>query len=121
MFNSDESLAERREEQDFVLRLIKQVVRAIAQIAGLRAEGKAEQALAEVHDAYRDLLDLDPFLARFLDGPALARFAGEKGTTAALAELLAEEAYALEGLGAWAESARLKEKSEYLRGFQERG
>lgn len=59
-------------------------------------------------------LDLDPFLARFLDGPALARFAAEKGTTRELGLLIREEARVLEGCGKAAEAARLAEKAEFL-------
>ena len=116
MFSTNAGPDDRREEQDFVLRVINQLIHALARIAKLKDSGLADEALAEIHESYRELFDLDPFLARFLDGPALARFAEGRGLRRELAALLQVESQTLAGRGQVAEAARLGEKADYLLG-----
>lgn len=79
------------ERYDYVKRLIEQLGAALARIAGLRAQGQYQEALAELREAYSGL-DLNPRLVGSLDGASLARMLRDPDRVRALARLLEEEA-----------------------------
>ncbi len=90
--------------QDYLMRMIQQLSGVLARIAGLRAEGRHDEALAEIGDAYGRFAGLNPSLIHALgeeDLVALLRARGglDPQRTYALAELLREEAeiFASEG------------------------
>ena len=83
---------------DYIQRVIEQLAAALARIAGLQAEGKHVEALAEVQRAYSGL-DLNPHLVRSLDSVSLARLLREPTKVHAVARLLKEEADLRESMG----------------------
>ncbi len=83
--------------QDYLVRMIQQLAGVLAQIAGLRADGRHDEALEEIGDAYGRFAGLNPSLIHALgdeDLVALLRARGglDPQRTYALAELLREEA-----------------------------
>ncbi len=91
MFKTDDVVETEGEEQDFLLKLVRQIIRALADIAKLRETGQHDQALAEVQEAYRDLLNIDPAILPLLGREALVEIATERGLLEPLALLLWEE------------------------------
>ncbi len=77
---------------DYLLRMIREVMEALARIAGLRKEGKAAEALTEI-DAARGLL-LGPAaeLVPRLDPASAAHVVGDPERILALARLVRAEA-----------------------------
>lgn len=92
MFSTGRSSQEDPEQDDFILKLVRQIIRALADIAKLRQGGKLEQALAEVNEAYRSLLDIDPTVLHLFGSDTLIRLSGDRGQLEPLALLLWEEA-----------------------------
>ena len=76
---------------DYIQRVIEQLAAALARIAGLRAEGKHDEALSEIQQTYV-ALELNPHLVRSLDAVSLARLLRESERVQGVARLLAEEA-----------------------------
>ena len=91
MFKTDDVVETEGEEQDFLLKLVRQIIRALADIVNLRETGQHDQALAEVQEAYRDLLNIDPAILPLLGRDALVEIATERGLLEPLALLLWEE------------------------------
>jgi len=114
MFSTGKSSEDPGEQQDFILRVIRQIIQALADIAKLRSSGKPEQALVEVHDACRSLLGIDPELVRLLGSEALIRMSEDQGWLEPLAKLLAEEALIRDLLGQTTLAESLREKSRVL-------
>jgi hypothetical protein len=85
-------------QHDVIQRMIEALGAALAKIAGLRAEGKNEEALKEVQAAY-GTLGLNPHLLSSLQGASLRVVVGSSEKAAALKTLLLEESKLLAELG----------------------
>ncbi len=79
-------------QEDYLIRLIRQVIQALANIARLRSEGRQQEALVEIEEAYQELLGLEGAMLRLLGPATLAAIAKEKGVEEPLARLQAAEA-----------------------------
>jgi tetratricopeptide (TPR) repeat protein len=85
--------------EDYIMRLIHQLVDAIARIAGLNRKGEHDQALAAVDQAWGDLLDAPRELIDAVDTPTLASMLREPAKMRVAAQLFYEEGRALAGKG----------------------
>jgi hypothetical protein len=99
-----------RPQEDYLLRLIQQMVRALAEIAGLRNAGELDQAFDEVERATRTLLgDAADLLVR-LDPGTAAQILGDPDRVLVWAKLVSEKAEILrlrgDGAGSRIETAR---------------
>ena len=90
-FNTGGTSEEQREQRDFILRLIRQVIQALAAITSLRHSNKPEQALVELHEGYRSLLDIEPEVLPLIGDEVLIQTFSDKGQLEPLALLLWEE------------------------------
>ena len=95
---------------DFIQRLIQQLAETLARIAGMRREGRSEQALVVVAQSYR-ALGVDPEALRRLDSRSLALLHGSPVKLRAIAELCEAEAELMEALGRPAEAEARKRRS----------
>lgn len=84
---------------DWLLRVIRDVVDALARILKKKEEGKYEEALEDVRDALGKLLGPNAKLVGILDAATLAHMCPNAETVRALAELRREEADVLERQG----------------------
>jgi len=85
--------------EDYILRLIKQLVDVIARIAGLNRRGEHDRALAEAEQAWGKLLDAPRDLIDAVDTPTLAGMLRDPEKMRVAAQLLREEGRALAGKG----------------------
>lgn len=85
--------------EDYLIRLIQQLVDAIARIAGLNRRGEHDRALAEAEQAWGKLLDAPPDLIDAVDTATLAGMLRDPEKMRAAAQLLHEEGRALAGKG----------------------
>ncbi|HET7505390.1 MAG TPA: hypothetical protein VFK02_30430, partial [Kofleriaceae bacterium] len=85
--------------EDYILRLIQQLVEFIAHIAGLNQKGEHDRALAAADEAWSKLLDAPRGLIDAVDTPTLAHMLGEPARMRAASQLVYEEGRALAGKG----------------------
>lgn len=85
--------------EDYILRVIQQLVDAIARIAGLNRRAEHDQALAAAEQAWSELLDLPAGLADAVDSRTLAGMLREPARIRLAVQLLQEQARALTGKG----------------------
>jgi hypothetical protein len=83
---------------DVIQRLIQQLAETLARIAGMRREGRAEEALVVVAQTYHGL-GVDPEALRRLDSRSLALLHGSPLKLRAIAELCEAEAELMDALG----------------------
>src|SRR5262245_54866277 len=86
-------------QEDYILRVIQQLVDAIARIAGLNRRGDHARALAETGQAWGKLLDAPRELIDAVDTPTLAEMLRYPHAMRAAAQLFHEEGHALAGQG----------------------
>lgn len=84
--------------EDYVMRLIRQVIEAIARMARLGAQGDHQAARRAAEDAY-DLLGVPAELAAALDSAALAELVGQPDKIRLLARVAIQEAELLRATG----------------------
>ena len=77
--------------EDDVTRQIRVIAAMIARMAGLRLEGKIEEAHAELEQAYGELLGERNMLVRQLDASTAASLLGSADRIQLFAQLLSEE------------------------------
>src|SRR5262245_5972732 len=99
--------------QDYLMRLVEQLAAVIARMLGLRKSGRAADALVEAERGY-DLLGLPTGLIEVLSAPAIAELLASPEKVRMVADLLDEEAAALEALGD-PRAARKRELAAELR------
>jgi hypothetical protein len=75
--------------EDYLMRLIRQLVDALARIAGYRKQGEYDRAMAEVARAWEEL-GVPRDLVTATDGQTLAELLREPARQRVAAELLAE-------------------------------
>jgi hypothetical protein len=85
--------------EDYIIRLIKQLVEFIARAAGLNRSGKHDEALAATDEAWDQLLDAPRGMVASVDTPTLAMLLREPAKIRVAAQLCYEEARALAGKG----------------------
>lgn len=85
--------------EDYILRLVQQLVAAIARIAGLNQRGAHDEALAAADRAWCELLDVPREMLDAVDTPSLAAMLREPAKLRLAARLFVEEAHALAGKG----------------------
>jgi hypothetical protein len=86
-------------QEDYLLRVIQQLVDAIARIAGLNRRGEHDQAVVEADQAWSDLLGVPAELAATVDSRTLAGMLREPARIRLAAQLVREQARALTGKG----------------------
>lgn len=85
-------------QEDYVIRLIRQFVAALARIAGFRKRGEYERANVEIGRAWEDLgVPHDLVLAT--DAETLSTLLRDPEKQRVAAQLLAEEAYVVQAKG----------------------
>jgi len=82
---------------DYLMRLIRQLVEAIAKIAGLNRRGEHDKALSEAGRAWNDHLDVPRELVDVTDTPTLAAMLRDPAKMRIAAQLLIEEGRAYAG------------------------
>jgi len=85
--------------EDYIIRLIQQLVETIARIAGLNRRGEHDKALAEADQAWGKLLDAPPDLIDAVDTPTLAGMLRYPDKMRVAAQLLHEQGRAFAGKG----------------------
>jgi hypothetical protein len=99
--------------EDYILRLIEQLVAFVAHVARLNRGGEHDKALATADQAWGKLLDAPRELIDAVDTPTLAGMLREPAKIRAAAHLLTEESRALAGKGdAQAAATRLRRALE---------
>jgi hypothetical protein len=91
--------------EDYIIRLIKQVVDFVARLAGLRLEGRYDEAITEAGKGWDELIGHPRTLVDVTDSPTLASLLREPAKIRAAAQLLLEEGRAHEGKGDAAHAA----------------
>lgn len=100
-------------QEDYVIRLIRQFVAAIARIAGFRKRGEYEQARVEIGRAWEDLgVPHDLVLAT--DGETLAGLLRDPEKQRVAAQLLGEEAHVVHAKGDPLHAAMLRMRAVEL-------
>jgi hypothetical protein len=84
---------------DYIIRVIKQLVEAIARIAGFNRRGQHDDALAAAGRAWGDLIEGPPGLVDAVDTPTLAALLRDPAKIRIAAQLRYEEGHALAGKG----------------------
>jgi len=85
--------------EDYILRIIQQLVDAIARIAGFNRRGEHDKALAEAEQAWGKLLDAPRELIDAVDSATLASMLRDPEKMRIAVQLLHEEGRALAGKG----------------------
>lgn len=85
--------------EDYILRLIQQLVDAIARIAGFNRRGEHDKALAAAEQAWGTLIDAPPELVGAVDSATLAGMLRTPEKMRLAVQLLHEEGRALAGTG----------------------
>jgi hypothetical protein len=86
-------------ENDYVLRLVKQLGAALARVLGLKKAGRLEEAQQAIDEAWSELLGLPPGLLGSLDEHTLRGMLKHRDACAAAADLLDAEADLLAARG----------------------
>jgi hypothetical protein len=84
--------------EDYIIRIIRQAIQAIAKMAGLRAKGDHEEARRQADAAY-DLLGVPADLAAVMDSAGLAELLRDPDKVRLMARLSQEEAELFKAAG----------------------
>ncbi len=85
------------DRSDYLMRILRQLVEALARIAGYNRRGEHDKALGEAARAWDDLLDVPRELVDITDTPTLAGMLREPGKMRVAAQILIEEGRAFAG------------------------
>lgn len=77
---------------DYIMRQARAIAAILARVAGLRLEGRIEEARSGLEEAYTMLLGSQAGLIRRVDPSTAAKLIGSAENTISFASLLAEEA-----------------------------
>ncbi len=102
-------------EQDYILRLARQLAEVVARILGLGRTGQLADALAVAERAYGDLLGLPAGLIDRVDARTLLGLLRSSEEAHALVDLLLAEAVVLEASGDTARASRRRDLAAGLR------
>jgi len=108
--------------RDYIMRLIEEFARMLAAISGLKLEGKLDEALKKVDDAYNDLLHIAPSTLMSLKGQEVIKVLQdelkfESQQLRMVAELLYEQGQIYNELGDPVSAKNVFEKARILIGF----
>ncbi len=78
--------------QDYILRLIEEMVRVLAAVLGLRKQGRHDEAIAAIESASSSLAGIDLRLFEAIDPGVLAAQMGDAARMRIVARLLLERA-----------------------------
>ena len=78
--------------EDSLLRMVRQLARALAKILGLRRSGRLEEAAEEVAAAMSSTAGVDPRLVESAEAATLAAMLSDEGRRRAVARLCLERA-----------------------------
>ena len=106
-------------EQDYILRLARQLAQLVARLMGLRQKQQDEEVVRQADSAAGDLLGLPAGAFDRLDGATLASLLKDDALVRGVANLLDEEAAAHEALGQPATAARRRLLAAQLRATRE--
>lgn len=96
--------------EDYIIRLIRQLVEALARIAGFRKRGEYERAMQEVGRAW-DELGVPRELLLATDRDTAVSLVREPAKARVAAQLLAEEAYVMHAKGDPLNAAALRRRA----------
>lgn len=99
---------------DYVLRILEQLVDVLARIAGHTKRGEYEKAIVEAERAWSELLGVPRELADAMDSPSLARLLRDPDRMRGASRLLGEEARAHQAKGSLSRSAALYRRAHEL-------
>lgn len=82
--------------KDYILRMVQEFAKFLAKVVGLKMEGKLDEALKEIDNIYKGMIDLDPIVLKSLDPGEVTDFLLEEKKfnthyIKMIAELLFEE------------------------------
>ena len=60
--------------KDYILRMVEEFAKFLAEIIGLKREGKFQEALQKIDGVYRGMIDLDPIVLKSLNPGELLFF-----------------------------------------------
>ena len=60
--------------KDYILRMVEEFAKFLAEIIGLKREGKFQEALQKIDGVYRGMIDLDPIVLKSLNPGELLVF-----------------------------------------------
>lgn len=107
-------------EQDYILRLARQLAQLVARLMGLRQKQQDEEVVRQAESAAGDLLGLPPGAFDRLDGKTLAALLKDDALVSGVADLLDEEAAAHETLGRAEVASRRRKLAAELRAVRRR-
>jgi len=102
-------------ENDFIKRLVRQFAEVAARLAGLRREGRNEEALEEIDAAYRQLFRMEPSFIESLDAGSVARLVRDGELLETYAKLLEEEALVHDATGDTARARSRRARADAVR------
>ena len=94
-------------EQDFIMRMIKQLADSLARIGGCKVEENYEEALRLIDGALGDLLGVDVRLLRMMDADSIAGMLSNNHQLLVYLKLELEEADILRRIAAYERADRL--------------
>jgi len=105
--------------KDYILRMVEEFAKFLSAIVGLKREGKFDEALRKIDEAYKKLFDLDPIVLKSVDSSELLDFLQtEKGYSnnylKMVAEMLFEEGQIYDNTGDPISARNVLEKSKML-------
>lgn len=88
-------------KRDYILKIVEELARAVARVAGLRQQGRTAEAIRATEDAAAAIAGMDLRMAAAVDTATVAHHLADPVRTAALARLMHERAAlaASEGAG----------------------
>jgi len=98
-------------ERDYIMRMIQQLVNALARIVHAREEEKYDEAHQTVEETLGELFGLKPAFIDTMSAESLTLLLGDKEKVKILARLLLEEGEVFEAQGDAAGAARKHQKS----------
>lgn len=102
-------------EQDYILRLAKQLANLVARLLRLRDDGRVDEALTECDAAYGELFGLPSGLVDAMEASELAKLLGDTQRCDMMAELLETEARLCTARGHGDDAERKRRKAVALR------
>lgn len=103
-------------EKDYLRRAIEDLSKLVAKALGLKAKGRADEALDEFRQASGKLLDLPRETLDLLDPASVRRLLGDADRVRLYARVLEAEADLLEANGQNGNAASLRERARSVAG-----
>jgi adenylate kinase len=104
-------------EQDYILRLARQLAAVVTRVLGLRDSGAVEEAVVEIERAYGELFGLPTGLVDAMAPDDLLRLLADPQKIALMAELMETDGRVLEGAERVDAAARRRRTAAALRRY----